>query len=436
MNLKIKYLLISLLVITELVYLSMYSSYNLPITNFAIISLINSFLFVVIWLLLRKQQLSNIWFYIILITGILFRLTLLPSDPIASDDIYRYIWDGKVIANGINPFKYSPADKSLNFLHTEMLPAKINHPDMKTIYPPYSQLMFFLSYKLFGESFLGIKLFLLISEILTIILLVSLIKKLNLPLQNISLYAICPLPIMQFMVDGHIDGVGFPILLLTIYLYLNKKKINSFLMMGVSITTKFISGMILPFMWKEEKWKGKILLIILPFLVLGVFYIPFYSGNVFPLESLFQFSSNWIANSSVFSILFFLIKDNQDARLVSLILFVLAALVLFFGKKQLTYKFYMIFFLFLLFSPTVHPWYVTWLALLLPLGFKWSGFIFIVLINLVNILLIDYVKYNVWYTFHWITIIEYAPVIVLFLYEIFNNGKGREVNSEKMEVRN
>ncbi|RJP71828.1 MAG: hypothetical protein C4539_04480 [Ignavibacteriales bacterium] len=419
MNVKTKYFLFSLLLLSELVYLFIYTSYNLPIVNFTIVSLFNSIVFVIIWILIKDKFVSRTWLFLIIASGILFRLTMLPANPIASDDIYRYIWDGKVMSNGINPFRYAPADKELNFLHSEMLPSKVNHPEMKTIYPPYSQFIFFLSYKLFGESFLGIKIFLLLSELLTMFLLIALINILKLPSQNIVLYAICPLPIMQFMIDGHIDGTGFPILLLTILLFLNKRKISSSLMMGLSITTKFISGMILPFIWKEEKGKWKIYTVVLPILSILVLYIPFYSGNVFPLESLFQFSSNWIANSSVFSIIFFIVKDNQDARLIALLLFLLSGLILFISKKTFQDKLYLIFFLFLLFSPTVHPWYLTWLALFLPLSFRWSGLIFIVLVNLINILLIDYITQNIWYTFHWLMIIEYTPVIILFVYEIF-----------------
>ncbi len=428
MHLKTKYLVFPLLVISELFYISIYNSYELPIVNFAIVSLINSVAFITLWILIRKQAFDRNWLYLVIGFGILFRLTLMPIKPIASDDIYRYIWDGKVINNGINPFKYAPEDRELKYLQSEILPAKINHPDMKTIYPPFSQFIFFLSYKFFGENFGGIKFLLLLSEVLTLILLVKILKHLSLPIQNVSLYALCPLPIMQFMVDGHIDGTGFPFLLLAVYLYINKKKISSFFIIGLSLTTKFISGMIWPFIWKEEKWKGRILLIIIPSIIVGVLYLPFLNQNVFPLESLFQFSANWIANSSIFSILFFLIKDNQEARLISLFLFFISGLILFFSRQKLIDKLYLIFFLFLIFSPTVHPWYVTWIALFLPISFRWSGMMFIALVNLVNILLIDYIKYNVWYTFHWLMIIEYLPVITIFIWELFKQKLSTKIS--------
>ena len=74
--------------------------------------------------------------------AILFRLTLLPHDPVATDDIYRYVWDGKVAAEGINPFRYAPSDPHLESLHGGDLPAKINFPKMRTIYPPLAQGLF------------------------------------------------------------------------------------------------------------------------------------------------------------------------------------------------------------------------------------------------------------------------------------------------------
>ena len=74
--------------------------------------------------------------------AILFRLTLLPHDPVATDDIYRYVWDGKVAAAGINPFQYAPSDPTLAALHNSDLPAKINFPEMRTIYPPLAQGLF------------------------------------------------------------------------------------------------------------------------------------------------------------------------------------------------------------------------------------------------------------------------------------------------------
>ncbi|MCX6149364.1 MAG: hypothetical protein NTX22_02435 [Ignavibacteriales bacterium] len=424
-NKLLNILLIILLIISEAVYLSIYSNSYPPIVLFTFISIFNSVIFVVLWLLLRKIEANQILITIIILSGIIFRLSLFPVQPIASDDIYRYIWDGKVMANGINPFRYSPADTALNFLHSETFPAKINHPTMKTIYPPYSQLMFYFGYKLFGENVYGIKILLFIAELLSIFLLYLLLKKLNLPAINLALYSLCPLPIMQFMVDGHVDGTGFPLLLLFFFFYLTGKKVKSYLMIGLSISSKFVSGMILPFVFKDEKGKNKIIVIIVPVLVLIITYILFILNGVFPFESLIQFSSNWIANSSIFTIILEITKNNQNARLISLVLFVICGGFLFFLRKEFLEKVYLIFMLFFLFSPTVHPWYLTWIAILLPLNFRWGGLAFITLVNLANIMLINYVLKGIWETSYWILAIEYLPIIVFFVWEITYRKKER-----------
>ena len=74
--------------------------------------------------------------------GLLFRLTLLPHAVIGSDDIYRYLWDGKVAAAGINPFAFTPTDPHLSHLATVDLPSKVNHPELRSVYPALAQLLF------------------------------------------------------------------------------------------------------------------------------------------------------------------------------------------------------------------------------------------------------------------------------------------------------
>lgn len=416
-------IIVLLLIITEIAYLLLYSKLSEPIILFAVISLFNSLIFILIWLILRKIE-FRIWILnIIIIFGAVYRISLLPLQPIASDDIYRYIWDGKVSANGLNPFKYTPLDSASLPIRSSFLLSKMNHPELQTIYPPYSQLMFFLGYEIFGENIYGIKILLFISEIISVFLLFLLLKRLKIHLYNLALYVLCPLPIMQFMIDGHIDGTGFPLLLLFLFLYFKGRKIKSFFALGFSIISKFISGLVLPFTFKEVKGKYKIYVFIIPFLIFIISYIPFFNGGVFPFKSLIEFSENWISNSSIFAVIFGIVNNNQDARKIALVLFIIAAGILFYSKLEFREKIFLIFFLFFLFSPTVHPWYITWLAVLLPVGFRWSGLAFITLVNIANILLINYVLNGIWIIFSWVQLIEYVPIISIFIWEILRGNK-------------
>ena len=67
--------------------------------------------------------------------------------PLTSDDIYRYVWDGRVQLAGIDPYRFVPLDPALAFLRDAQLfppggaPA-INRPGVHTIYPPGAQAVF------------------------------------------------------------------------------------------------------------------------------------------------------------------------------------------------------------------------------------------------------------------------------------------------------
>ena len=76
---------------------------------------------------------------LVLAIGLLFRVSLLWSDPGLSDDHYRYVWDGRVQLAGINPFLYAPDDEALRHLRDDGYEG-INHKEIPTVYPPLTQL--------------------------------------------------------------------------------------------------------------------------------------------------------------------------------------------------------------------------------------------------------------------------------------------------------
>ena len=91
----------------------------------------------------------------------LLRLCVPLDSLVGSDDAYRYLWDGLVLANGVNPFDHAPQAASLAPLRDEVFFPFIYRPEMKTVYPPLAQLWFFLAYKLTPGSFVGLKLILI-----------------------------------------------------------------------------------------------------------------------------------------------------------------------------------------------------------------------------------------------------------------------------------
>src|SRR5690348_12224079 len=88
----------------------------------------------------------------IIAIAVVSRGFLLAHEPLLSTDIYRYIWDGKVQAAGINPYRYVPADEALKALRDSAIFPNINRADYAvTIYPPVAQMFFFVVTRL-GDS--------------------------------------------------------------------------------------------------------------------------------------------------------------------------------------------------------------------------------------------------------------------------------------------
>jgi hypothetical protein len=353
----------------------------------------------------------------------------MPVHPIGSDDYYRYVWDGKVQANGINPYKYAPADSALNNLHSDILPKLVNYPEMKSIYPPLSQIIFYLSYLISGESFIGLKIFLLISELLSIFGIYLILKKLKLPLRNILIYALCALPVFQLFIDAHLDGFGLPLMLFSIYFYLSNRKNLSYTLLGASICIKPFALFLIPVLFFIEKgWKDKIRTVFIPALVCILFYLPYvFSGS--PFQALRQFTENWTFNGIVFDILDSFIKDNQRSRLICAILFVISYLPVILSKKELFTKIYMSIILLFIFSPIVHPWYLSWLAVILPFYPRWSGIVYVGLISLTSFTILNYHLNGVWTEYTPALILEYVPVVSLFIYELIKPTQS-ELNYE------
>ncbi|HUH33318.1 MAG TPA: hypothetical protein VLZ28_05150, partial [Daejeonella sp.] len=123
--------------------------------NFPLLISLYSGLFVIYFLLLHfKSQIS-------LRTGILaavaFRFCLLLSLPALSDDVFRFLWDGRLQQLGINPFDFTPSQiigQNTDRFLGELYP-HLNSPDYYSVYPQLLQYLFHLATELGGQNVLA-----------------------------------------------------------------------------------------------------------------------------------------------------------------------------------------------------------------------------------------------------------------------------------------
>ncbi|NJD22844.1 MAG: hypothetical protein FIA82_09290 [Melioribacter sp.] len=394
-----------------------------PIITYSIIYISSSIIFIFISYLILKNEIPFRYVVGFVAVGILLRLSFISVNPIGSDDYYRYMWDGKVQSAGINPYLYLPHDPVLLNLHSEIIPKLINNPELKTIYFPLSQWLFYAGYSLSGESVWGYKLLLLVSELMTLFALFLLIKKKKLPEKYILLYALCPLPIIQFSLDAHLDGFGLPLLIFALFFYVDNKKILSLIFLGLSFSIKPVGFLFLPILFfYEKKLTDRIKIVFIPAIAFSIQFLPYiFSSN--PFEAFFIYAKHWTFNGIVFNIINSSIQNNQTARIICGILLVICFLPFIFNKMDLLHKYYYSVLLLMIFSPVVHPWYLAWLAVLLPIFPRWSGIFFVGFSSSTVFTVLNYQLNGLWKEYPIVLLLEYLPVISIFIYELRKETK-------------
>ncbi|MCG8456663.1 MAG: hypothetical protein MI919_10320 [Holophagales bacterium] len=135
----------------------------------------------------------------------LLRLLLLPLPPTLSDDTLRYVWDGRVVAAGENPYRLAPESEALERLRDDLW-QRMPHKEVATVYPPLA-LLAFAAATLAPDPLVGVKIVLCLAELLGCALLVRLAHCLGAPPGRAAWYAWNPLAVLEVAGQGHVDGL-------------------------------------------------------------------------------------------------------------------------------------------------------------------------------------------------------------------------------------
>ncbi len=144
---------------------------------------------------------------IIVLGAFILRIMLLPLPPGLSHDSWRYLWDARVTLHGFSPYVYVPGDKALASLQNTILYTNSRFRNAPTIYPPGAQAVYLLSYLLVPANLTFLKGLFVIFDMLTCIALIVLLGRKGLDQRRLILYAWCPLPIIEFAIQGHVDVI-------------------------------------------------------------------------------------------------------------------------------------------------------------------------------------------------------------------------------------
>jgi hypothetical protein len=223
--------------------------------------------------------------YLILGVAAVMRLSLLFAPPV-STDVYRYVWDGRVTAAHINPYRYRPADAQVAFLRDPAVFPNINRADTATtIYPPMAQVIFFAATRI-ACSVTVMKGVMVGFEIVIVAVLLTLLRRRGLPATRILFYAWHPLPLFEFSGSGHIDAAAIALMLAAALLAERRHRVLAGAVLGAAALVKFFPAVIAPALWERRDWRFLVAMLAaaaalyLPFLGVGWQVLGFLPGYV------------------------------------------------------------------------------------------------------------------------------------------------------------
>ncbi len=227
------------------------------------------------WLLRKAPLRASV--LLILIGGIAVQCAAVSAPPQNSNDLYRYIWDGRVQAAGIDPYEYVPAARQLTGLRNEFLwhpgaeycvsqpyvsqhPAAelaagctaINRPTVPTIYPPVAEAYFLGVHYLpsADDSTTPIQAATALAAVLVTVLLLFGLRRLGRDTRAAALWSWCPTVALEAGNSAHVDviavGIAAAALLVLATARTRRRTALGGALLGLAIATKLIPALTVP----------------------------------------------------------------------------------------------------------------------------------------------------------------------------------------------
>jgi hypothetical protein len=185
----------------------------------------------------------------------LFRIAILFEPPRLSDDIYRYVWDGRVQAAGINPYRHVPADPALSHLRDTGVYEHVNRRDFSpTIYPPLAQMIFLTATRV-SESIILMKIVMIMFEAVALWAVARLLVSSNLPRQRILLAAWHPLLVWEIAGGGHLDAALICFVCLALLARRGGRDTLAGFLLACAALTKLFPVVLAPALHRRGGWR-------------------------------------------------------------------------------------------------------------------------------------------------------------------------------------
>ena len=428
---------IYVLILSVLIYFIGYETPRESFYQFFFLFLLSFGLFYAVYL--NRQEWNFKLFFGI---AIFLRVILLFAVPELSNDFYRFIWDGELINQGINPYALVPNDlivqgpiysnPYMRLLYHGM--GELSQANY-SCYPALNQFLFYIPTKFFDSieaNVISFKLMLIMADIGIIVVGKKILDHLKKPAHLIWLFALNPFVILEFSGNVHFEGVMIFFILLSIYLVLKNNWVFAAVFFGMAVLIKLIPLMLLPFLFKRLKVVPSIgftaltaiVVILMSMILLDEVLLSNMMQSINLYFETFEFNSSLIFLLREYS--FTTVGYNELTYYGPLLSNIAAVLILllalFKAYKTEQYIFTGMLFaltIYYICATTVHPWYISMVLIFsifthYRFGLIWS---LMIMLSYFAYSQTDF-KENMLFI-----AIEYGLLIIVILYEVFRYTK-------------
>jgi hypothetical protein len=394
---------------------------------------------------LRQKNHSRYTLLLIFGFGVVFNTALLPSRPTLSDDMYRYIWDGRVQAAGFSPYRYPPIATELAHLRDDTIWDNMNRHRAITIYPPGAQMVFAATWRIFGDSVLGMKIVMLGATLAAGALLVGVLQSLGQPRERLIIFLWSPLLIFEVAHGVHVDALYLPLMVGAFWLrvlapqtHVNWRYEAAIgVLLGLGVLVKLHPAILAPCLWslrdtagqRRWRWSMPIASIVTVLIGYGLYlqpgvdvlgFLPSYGREFFNVAPHMRAIINFLTSQEIAWSL------AGNVGMPALIAIVSLAFVIFPARtpREAILRCFVPISIYLLVNHNLFSWYALWLLplLALVLDFKLNmalvGWVF------TGTIALSYTFFIQWRVEPWGISLQFVPIYLLTLAVALRHGRG------------
>ena len=354
---------------------------------------------------------------VVCLGAVVLRLLILAVPPSLSDDLYRFRWDGKVQAAGLNPYAEPPASTYLEDLR-DPLWEEINYPTIRTIYPPLAQLLFTIAYRVHG-GLIAYQVLALLGDLIVIITLLACLRIWQLPGWLVAIYAWSPLAMIESASSAHFDSWVIAAVLLAVHALLRGRPTLSTVALAAGILLKTWPLVFVPlFLRNRPRWHW----LLLAALVIGA-YLPYVGAGFGLLHAWMEYTSRWLFNDAAFALLRTLTGSLAMAK--GLAAMILLGFLRYLWRTDVdpVRGSYWLLVATVLLTPAIQPWYLLWPLPLAAAAMDAGWILVTALAPLAYWILVGAANdSNQWVEPTWVRFVIYVPALAVWMVQSFRRG--------------